>query len=100
MHSFSAKETQITTSPNVITENLLTTSSFESTFYITDDSQAFDLFWQRKSGIQVHIGVLDTQLIPKYRDVEHESDNEYIRMDRSNEYDKSSFERVWNNHCR
>ena len=87
-------------SSNVLVEDLQNSRSLETTYYVTDATQAYDSFWDRESGLRVHIGIADVHLIPEYDDVEHESDNNYMLTDPNSSEDKSVYRAVMNNFCR
>ena len=88
------------TSNNVLVEDLASSRSLETTYYVTDATQAYDSFWDRESGLRVHIGVLNVHLIPEYEDVDHDSDNNYMLTDPSSSEDKSVYRAVTHNFCR
>ena len=87
-------------SSNVLVEDLLNTRSLETTYYVTDATQAYDSFWDRESGLRVHIGVSSVHLIPEYDDVEHQSDNNYMLTDPNSSEDKSVYRAVMLGFCR
>ena len=87
-------------SSNVFVEDLQTTRSLETTYYVTDATQAYDSFWDRESGLRVHVGVMNVHLIAEYEDVEHDSDNNYMLTDPSSSEDKSVYRAVLNSFCR
>lgn len=88
------------TSGNVLVEDLQNTRSLETTYYITDATQAYDSFWDRDSGLRVHIGVMNVHLIPEYEDVDHQGDNNYMLTDPNSSEDKSLYRAVTHNFCR
>ena len=59
-------------SSNVIIEDLHRTRNLETTYYVTDVTQASDFYWDRESGLRVNIGIHGVQLISEYIDVNHE----------------------------
>jgi len=87
-------------SSNVFVEDLQSTRSLETTYYVTDATQAYDSFWDRESGLRVHIGILNVHLIPEYEDVDHDGDNNYMLTDPSSSEDKSVYRSVTHNFCR
>lgn len=91
---------KVEASENVFLENLHSTRNLETTYYVTDITQASDFFWVRESGLQVHIGILDVALIPKYEDVSHDSDNKYMLGNPNTSEDKSKFRNIAKNYCR
>lgn len=94
---------RLTASPNVIAEDLHNTKNLETTFYVTDATQASDFRWERDSGINVNIGILRVHLIPEYSDVTHRSDNLYmegLEDEPGALHDISSFRNVQQNYCR
>ena len=95
---------KVETSSNIFTENLHATRNLETTYYVTDNTQATDFFWVRESSLQVHIGIHDVHLIPEYEDVDHESDNRYMlhspqQTSQSSE-EIQQFRKVLRNYCR
>lgn len=88
------------TSGNVLVEDLQNTRSLETTYYITDATQAYDSFWDRDSGLRVHIGVMNVHLIPEYEDIDHQGDNNYMLTDPNSSEDKSLYRAVMHNFCR
>ena len=95
---------KVETSSNIFTENLHATRNLETTYYVTDNTQATDFFWVRESSLQVHIGIHDVHLIPEYEDVDHDSDNRYMlqspqQTSQSSE-DIQQFRKVLRNYCR
>jgi len=87
-------------SNNVLVEDLQSTRSLETTYYVTDATQAYDSFWDRESGLRVHIGVSNVHLIPEYEDVEHDADNNYMLDDDNDSEDKSAYRAMVHNFCR
>jgi len=67
-------------SNNVVIEDLHSTRNLETTYYVTDVTQASDFYWDRESGLRVNIGIHDVQLIAEYIDVDHEEldDSQFI----------------------
>ena len=61
---------RVETSSNVFVEDLQSTRSLETTYYVTDATQAYDSLWERESGLRVHIGIMNVHLIPEYEDVD------------------------------
>jgi len=87
-------------SSNVLVEDLQNTRSLETTYYVTDATQAYDSFWDRESGLRVHIGVSRVHLIPEYEDEQHQSDNNYMLTDPNSREDKSVYRTVMHSFCR
>ena len=81
-------------------ENLHSTRNLETTYYVTDTTQASDFYWVRDSGLQVNIGILNVELIPSYEDIDHESDNNYMLENPNNSEDKTKFSKIVKKHCR
>lgn len=81
-------------------ENLHGTRNLETTYYVTDSTQAVDFYWIRESGLRVNIGIMDVNVIPTYEDTDHESDNKYMLANPNNSEDKTKFKRIVNNYCR
>jgi len=90
----------VETSSNVFVEDLQSTRSLETTYYVTDATQAYDSLWERESGLRVHIGILNVHLIPEYEDVNHDGDNNYMLTDPSSSEDKSVYRAVTHQFCR
>jgi len=63
---------EVRSSSNVIIEDLHRTRNLETTYYVTDVTQASDFYWDRESGLRVNIGIHGVQLISEYTDVNHE----------------------------
>ncbi len=91
---------KVEASDNVFLENLHSTRNLETTYYVTDMTQASDFYWIRESGLQVNIGILNVNVIPEYEDVDHESDNKYMLGNPNNSEDKNKFRKIVNNYCR
>ena len=91
---------KVQTSSNVIAEDLHNTLNLETTYYLNDIIQAFDILWTRESGLDVNIGAYDIELIPQYEDVDHNSDNNYILGNPSTSEDKTKFGKIVQNNCR
>jgi len=89
-------------SSNVFGEDLHNTRDLETTYYVTDMTQAYDFYWDRESGLRVNIGILDVRLIPEYDDVDHstDSDNEYMMANPHDSDEKMRFQQVIRNYCR
>ena len=89
-------------SSNVFGEDLHNTRDLQTTYYVTDTTQAYDFYWDRESGLRVNIGILDVHLIPEYEDVDHsaDSDNEYMMANPHDSDDKLRFQQVIRNYCR
>ncbi len=60
---------------NVFLEELLTADHYETTYYVTQNVISTEFFWDRKSGIRIHIMLDDIRLTPEYQDVRHQDDN-------------------------
>ena len=91
---------RIIASSNIIAEDLHNTRNLETPFYFPDMTQAFDFRWERGSDINVHIGLFNMHLIPKYTDVTHKSDNLYMETNPSLDLDLSNFRNIRHNFCR
>ena len=87
-------------SDNVVLEDLHNTRNLETTYYVTDTTQASDFYWDRESGLRVNIGILDVHLIPEYEDVDHDGDNHYMLKNPNNSEDKSKYLAVLRQFCR
>ena len=87
-------------SENIFMENLHSTRNLETTYYVTDLTQAVDFYWIRESGLRVNIGILNVNLIPTYEDTDHESDNKYMLGNPNNSEDKTKFRKIVKNFCR
>ena len=89
-------------SSNVVVEDLHNTRNLETTYYVTDVTQASDFYWDRESGLRVNIGIHGVQLISEYSDVDHEGldDNQFITDNPVDSDDKNTFRRVVNSFCR
>ena len=98
MLSFSGMKVEA--SENVFMENLHATRNLETTIYVTDFKQASDFFWKRDSGLQVHIGMSNINLIPEYEDFTHDGDNKYMLSDPNTSEDKTRFRSIMRNYCR
>ncbi len=81
-------------------ENLHATRNLETTYYVTDNTQALDFVWDRESGLQVHIGIHSLKLIPEYEDVTYESDNRYVIQSPPTSVDVNKFRKIIRNYCR
>jgi len=92
----------VESSSNVVVENLHSTRNLETTYYVTDVTQASDFYWNRESGLRVNIGIHGVQLISEYRDVDHEErdDNHFILDNPVDSDDKNTFRRVVHDFCR
>ena len=97
---FSPTGLKVEASSNVFLENLHSTRNLETTYYVTDMTQASDFYWIRESGLQVNIGILNVNVIPEYEDVDHDSDNKYMLGNPNNSEDKKQFSRIVDNYCR
>jgi hypothetical protein len=91
---------KVDASSNVFLEDLHSTRNLETTYYVTDMTQASDFYWDRESGLRVNIGILNVNLIPEYRDVDHDGDNKYMLSNPNNSEDKTKFRNVVRNYCR
>jgi len=87
-------------SDNVVLEDLHNTRNLETTYYVTDTTQASDFYWDRESGLRVNIGILDVHLIPEYEDVDHDGDNNYMLKNPNNSEDKSKYLSILRRFCR
>ena len=85
---------------NVVLEDLHNTRNLETTYYVTDMTQASDFYWDRESGLRVNIGILNVHLIPEYEDVDHDADNNYMLKNPNNSEDKSKYLSVLRQFCR
>ena len=93
-------DTEVAASDNVVLEDLHNTRNLETTYYVTDMTQASDFYWDRESGLRVNIGILDVHLIPEYEDVDHDGDNNYMLKNPNNSEDKSKYLAVLRQFCR
>jgi len=95
-------ELKVEMSRNVFGEDLHNTRDLQTTYYVTDMTQAYDFYWDRESGLRVNIGILDVHLIPEYEDVDHaaDSDNEYMIANPHDSDEKIRFQQVIRNYCR
>ena len=91
---------EVVASDNVVLEDLHNTRNLETTYYVTDMTQASDFYWDRESGLRVNIGILNVHLIPEYEDVDHDSDNNYMLKNPNNSEDKSKYLSVLRHFCR
>jgi len=93
---------EVTSSSNVIIEDLHSTRNLETTYYVTDVTQASDFYWDRESGLRVNIGIHGVQLIAEYRDVNHagKDDNLFILDKPVDSDDKNTFREVVHGFCR
>jgi pseudouridine-5'-phosphate glycosidase len=78
------------------------TRNLETTYYVTDTTQASDFYWDRESGIRVNIGIHNVQLIAEYGDVDHSdhNDNQFILGNPVDSDERSRFMRVVEQFCR
>jgi len=90
----------VATSGNVFLEDLHNTRNLETTYYVTDVTQASDFYWDRDSGLRVNIGIHNVHLIPEYNDVKHEGDNNYMLKNPNDSADKTRFQRILQDYCR
>jgi len=95
-----AEDVDVTASANVVLEDLHNTRNLETTYYVTDMTQASDFYWDRESGLRVNIGILNVHLIPEYEDVDHDGDNNYMLKNPNNAEDKSKYLSVLRQFCR
>ena len=95
-------ELRVEMSSNLFGEDLHNTRDLETTYYVTDMTQAYDFYWDRESGLRVNIGLLDVHLIPDYEDVDHstDSDNEYMMANPHDSDEKIRFQQAVRNYCR
>jgi len=91
---------EVAASDNVVLEDLHNTRNLETTYYVTDMTQASDFYWDRESGLRVNIGILNVHLIPEYEDVDHDGDNSYMLKNPNNSEDKSKYLSVLRHFCR
>jgi len=92
---------EVAASDNVVLENLHSTRNLETTYYVTDMTQASDFYWDRESGLRVNIGILNVHLIPEFEDVDHGGgDNNYMLKNPNNSEDKSKYLAVLRQFCR
>jgi len=89
-------------SANVVIEDLHNTRNLETTYYVTDVTQASDFYWDRESGLRVNIGIHGVQLIAEYRDVDHSGrdDNQFILDNPVDSDDKNVFRTIVHSFCR
>lgn len=95
-----SSELKVDTSPNVHVEDLHNTRQLDTTYYVTDSTQASDFFFDRDSGLRVNVGISSVQLIPEYVDVDHQSDNNYMLTDPNSSEDRPKFRAVMRDYCR
>jgi len=97
-----AADLSVETSSNVFSENLHSTRGLETTYYVTDSTQAADFYWDRESGLRVNIGILDVHVMPEYEDVDHSGrdDNRYMMSHPHDSDDKIKFQNVIEHYCR
>lgn len=94
------------TSPNVFVDDLLTSSAtrrqLDAIVYVTATTQATDFYWDRESGLRIHVGLDNVHLVPEYEDIDHagEDDNEYTLNNPNNDEDKEEFQDVLESFCR
>jgi len=93
-------ELKVEASSNIFLEDLQNTRNLETTFYVTDTTQASDFYWDRESELRVNIGILDIHLIPEYHDVSHDGDNEYMLSNPNESEDRSKYQHTIQNTCR
>lgn len=93
-------ELKVEASSNIFLEDLQNTRSLETTYYVTDMTQAYDFYWDRESELRVNIGILDIHLIPEYHDVGHDGDNEYMLSNPNESEDRSKYQHIIQNTCR
>lgn len=91
---------RVEASSNVYLEDLHNTRSLETTYYATDVTQAYDFHWDRESGLRVNVGILNVQLVPKYKDVTHDGDNSYMFGNQNSNEDRNKFQNIVKNYCR
>lgn len=91
---------KVEASVNVFLEDLHSTRNLETTYYVTDMTQASDFFWDRESGLRVNIGILNIHLLPEYTDVDHDSDNKYVLSNPDGSEDKTKFRSIVREYCR
>jgi hypothetical protein len=88
-------------SSNVILENLHDTRNLETTYYVTDMTQASDFYWDRESGLRVNIGILNVHVIPEYEDIDHDGgDNKYMMNNPNNVEDRIKYQNILRQFCR
>lgn len=78
----------ITTSENVFVDDLSTDAAkMEAIVYVTATTQATDFYWNRESGLRIHVGLDNVHLVPEYEDVDHagSDDNEYTMSNPNND---------------
>jgi len=90
------------TSSNVFLENLLSARGLETTYYVTDSTQAADFYWDRESGLRLNIGVMDVNVMPAYVNVDHvgRDDNRYTMSHPHDSDEKLQFQNIVNKYCR
>jgi len=83
-------------------EDLHNTRNLETTYYVTDVTQASDFYWDRESGLRVNIGIHGVQLIAEYTDVDHlgRDDNLFILDNPADSENKDQFRQVIHSFCR
>ena len=87
-------------SGNVFMENLHSSRNLETRYYITANGQASDYHWVRESKLGIKVGVYDSQLLPEYEDVDHQSDNHWMLANPNTSEDKNKFKDIINKYCR
>jgi len=97
-----AGEAEVRSSSNVVIEDLHATRNLETTYYVTDVTQASDFYWDRESGLRINIGIHGVQLIAEYRDVDHSTrdDAQFILDNPVDSDDKNAFRQTVRSFCR
>ena len=85
---------------HIILEDLQSIRNLETTFYVTDSTQASDFLWKRESGLNVNVGVKRIHLLPELRDVEHAGDNHYSLNSPIVRHNTQALKNVIKNFCR
>jgi len=77
-------------------------SQLDAIVYVTATTQATDFYWDRDSGIRIHVGLDNVHLVPEYEDVDYTGvdDNEYTMNNPNNDEDKEEFRNVIDTFCR
>jgi len=93
---------KVNSSSNIIIEDLHNTRNLETTYYVTDVTQASDFYWDRESSLRVNIGIHSVKLIAEYSDLDHTrtDDNRFILDNPVDSDDKHTFRQVVHTFCR
>lgn len=94
------KKARVESSFNVFLENLHSTRSLVTVYYITNVDQQTDFAWFRDSGIRVNIGLQNINLLSIYEDVDHRGDNSFMLQNPNSDQEAKRFASILNQHCR